>query len=275
MSESSTSTHNNQASSQSRIALSSRGRFALITVINVLCFMVLWELVARYSGISKLFLPPLSSIFADIPKMNAEGILLPNLWVSLKNFAIGLAFGIAVGVPLGFASGSIRLFDRLISPYLWALYSMPRIILIPLVFLWVGINNNARIAIVVISVIPQMAVVIMEGVKTTSGTLIRVGRSFGSSRWGLIRHIVLPSSLPYIGTALRLGMLRGLVGLFVGELFITANGIGSIIGYARSRFDTARVFAVLLIFVGFSVACLVLTRILESRMSQWRTLPNL
>ena len=182
-----------------------------------------------------------------------------------------MAIGLFFGIPMGFATGGIKVLDRIFGPYLWTLYSLPRIILIPIIFLWVGINNNARLAIVIISVIPQVAVVVMDGVKTTSYHLVQVGRAFGANRWQLLTNIMLPSSIPFIGTGIRLGLLRGLIGLFVGEMFITSDGIGWIIGYARSKFDMDRVFAVLLIFIGFSVACLALTRFLENRMSLWQT----
>ena len=256
--------------SNARRSLSERQRFILITIVNVACFFALWELIARYSGIPSIFLPRFSSILADIPKMTAEGILLPNLWVSFKNFVIGMAIGTLIGVPIGFGTGAVKVLDRTISPYLWAFYSMPRIILVPLVFLWVGINNNARLVIVIISVIPQVAVVIMDGVKTTSFSLMQVGKSFGANRWKSLTQVMLPSSIPFIGTGIRLGLLRGLIGLFVGEMFITSDGIGSIIGYARAKFDMDRVFAVLLIFVVFSVLCLAITRVWEGRASQWR-----
>jgi NitT/TauT family transport system permease protein len=160
--------------------------------------------------------------------------------------------------------------DRIFSPYLWAFYSTPRIILVPLIFLWLGINNNARLAIVIVSVIPQFAVVVMEGVKTTDATLLRAARSFGASRWDLFAKVIVPATTPFIGTGIRLAMLRALIGLYIGELFITADGLGSIISFARVRFDTARVFAVLLLFVLFAVAGLAVTRYLETRLTSWR-----
>ncbi|OGR90271.1 MAG: hypothetical protein A2V88_08570 [Elusimicrobia bacterium RBG_16_66_12] len=244
--------------------------FALITVVNVAVFVIVWELVATYSGIPKLFLPKISAIASDIPQMNAEGILLLNLWFSVKNFFIGLAVGVVIGLPLAYAIGSIKFLDRVLSPYLWALYSIPRIILLPLVLLWVGINNNARLAIVAISVLPSLAVVVMDGVKTTDATMLRAARIFGASRWQQFLHVIVPSTIPFIGTGLRMGMLRGLIGLYIGELFITQNGIGSIIAYASVRFRTARVFAVLLLFVLFAVSNLAVTRAIETRLTRWR-----
>jgi NitT/TauT family transport system permease protein len=251
-------------------ALSGRLRFALITVLNLTVFCIVWELFATYSGIPRIFLPKFSAVVAEVPQMIAEGLLLPNVWVSLKNFVVGMAVGLAIGLPLAYAIGGIKLLDRIFSPYLWAFYSTPRIILVPLIFLWLGINNNARLAIVIVSVIPQFAVVVMEGVKTTDATLLRAARSFGAGRWDLFTKVIVPSTSPFIGTGIRLAMLRALIGLYIGELFITADGLGSIISFARVRFDTARVFAVLLLFVLFAVAGLAATRYLETKLTSWR-----
>ncbi len=247
-----------------------RGRFALITIINLLVFFTIWELFAIYSGIPRIFLPRFSAILAELPEMAAEGILWPNIWVSLKNFVIGMVVGIAVGLPLAYAVGGIKVLDRILSPYIWALYSVPRIILVPIIFLWLGINNNSRLAIVILSVIPQFLVVVMEGVKTTDRTLLSAARSFGANRWQLFTKVIVPSTTPFIGTGIRLAMLRGFIGLYIGELFITLNGLGSIIAQAKVIFDTARVFAVLLIFVLMAVFGLAMTRILEKKLTTWR-----
>ncbi len=245
-------------------------RFTVVTVLNLLAFFIVWELFAIYSGIPRIFLPRFSAILAEFPEMLREGLLLPNLWVSVNNFVIGMVVGLVIGLPLAYAVGGIKVMDKVLGPYLWAFYSMPRIILVPLVFLWLGINNNTRIMIVIISVIPQFAVVVMEGVKTTDNTLLRAARSFGANKWQLFRKIIVPSTIPFIGTGIRLALLRGLIGLYIGELFISANGLGSIIALAKVRFDTARVFAVLLIFVLLGVLGLALTRYLETQLTKWR-----
>jgi NitT/TauT family transport system permease protein len=80
----------------------------------------------------------------------------------------------------------------------------------------------------------------------------------------------VPATTPFIGTGIRLALLRGLIGLYIGELFISANGLGSIIAQAKVRFDTSRVFAVLFIFVLMGIVGLALTRYLEAKLTTWR-----
>lgn len=253
-----------------RFSLPRGQKLVLITLFNVTAFFICWELLAIYGGIPRIFLPKFSAVLGEIPEMLREGVLLENLWVSVKNFAIGSAIGIAIGLPMAYAIGGFKVLDRIVSPYLWALYSTPRIILVPLIFLWFGITNDARLAMIVISVIPSFVVVVMEGVKTTDAALLRAARAFGANRWQLFTKVIVPATIPFIGTGLRMGLMRALIGLYIGELFITANGIGSIIAHARVRFDTARVFAVLLIFIVFAVFCLAGTRYLETRLTTWR-----
>jgi NitT/TauT family transport system permease protein len=113
----------------------------------------------------------------------------------------------------------------------------------------------------------------MEGVKTVENSLLNAARSFSASRIALFRTVVFPSTVPFIATGVRMGVSRGLIGLFIGELFTTANGIGYILTLATKTFNTARTFGILLIFVLFCVAMVGLSQLLERRVSQWRGQP--
>jgi ABC-type nitrate/sulfonate/bicarbonate transport system permease component len=258
-----------------RIAPVGRRRFsgkqkAAITVVSLLLAAAIWELVATYGDIPRLLLPKFSAVLAAIPRMHEQGILLPNLWISLQNYLIGMVVSIVLAIPLGLAVGGFKVLDRILSPYVWAVYTTPRIILMPLILLWVGINDTARILLVVVSAVPAIMVVVMEGVKTVDTSLLRAARSFGADRWRLFTRVVFPSTIPFIGTAVRMGVSRGLIGLFIGELFTGADGLGYIIADASKRFVSARTYAILLIFVGFSMAMVAASQWLESKASAWR-----
>jgi ABC-type nitrate/sulfonate/bicarbonate transport system permease component len=242
----------------------------LITVLNLALAVLAWQLVATYTDIPRLFLPSASEVVAEIPQMHERGILLGNLWISLQNYLIGMVVSIVLAIPLGMAIGGFKLLDRIFSPYVWAVYTTPRIILMPLILLWVGINDTARILLIVVSAVPAILVVVMEGVKTVDTSLLRAARSFGADRWRLFTRVVFPSTIPFIGTAVRMGVSRGLIGLFIGELFTAANGLGFIIAEASKTFDSARTYAMLLIFVGFSMAMVAASQWLESKASAWR-----
>jgi NitT/TauT family transport system permease protein len=242
----------------------------LIGVINLGVFFTVWQIAATYTDIPKLFLPSVSEVWDALLKMNDEGILWGNLGISLWIYVIGMVISIIIAVPLGLFVGGVKVVDRVFSPYIWAVYTTPRLILMPLVVLWVGINDTARVVIIVLSAVPATLVVVMEGVKTVDNSLLRAARSFGASRSRLFRSVVMPATVPFIATGIRMGVSRGLIGLFIGELFTAATGIGYIIALSSKTFNSAQTYAMLLIFVLFCVAMVGLTQLLERKVSVWR-----
>lgn len=248
-----------------------RRQKVVVTVLNLALFCLAWEVVTRVMDLPSLLVPRFSDVVAELPVMIEEGVLWGNAAVSLKMYGIGMAISIVVAIPMGIFVGGVKLVDRVLGPYIWALYTLPRLILMPFVLLWVGINDSARVTLIVLSAVPAILVVVMEGVKTTDAGLLRTARSFGARRRDTVRHVVLPSMVPSIATGVRMGVSRGLLGLFIGELFTATAGIGYIMVTASRQFDSARVYLVLFLFVGFSVALVGLTQWLESRASRWRT----
>lgn len=254
---------------RTRRAFTRRQRI-LISILNLATFFVLWELAARYTAIPALFLPAFTDVLGQIGAMHREGILLDNLWFSLRAYLIGLTISLAIAVPGGLLIGGIKALDKVLNPYIWALYTLPRIILMPLVLLWVGINETATIVLIILSAAPATIVFVMDGVKTVDNSLLRAARSFGADRRRLFTAVVMPATLPFIATGIRMGVARGLLGLFIGEIFTGASGIGFILALAAKSFNTARTFAMLLIFVLFSILMVGLTQALERRASVWR-----
>ena len=252
-----------------------RTQRVIVTVVNLALFFALWQLAPTLFDIPTLFFPTLAAVIAEIPEMHSEGILISNVATSLRVYLTGMAFAVAVSIPLGLLLGGNKVLDRILSPYLWVIYTTPLIILMPLILLWVGINDTARVLLVFISAIPAIIVVVMEGVKTVDNSLLKAARSFGADKRRLFTHVIFPSTVPFIGTGVKMGVSRGLIGLFVGELFTSATGIGYIIELASKVFNNARVYAMLLIFITFSVSMVGLSQYVENRLSSWRTTPNL
>jgi taurine transport system permease protein len=248
----------------------SRKQRWLLGTLNLTIFFILWQLAATYTDIPKLFLPSVTEVWAELVEMHTEGILWGNLWISLWIYIVGMVISIVIAVPLGLFIGGVKIVDKIASPYIWAIYTTPRLILMPLVLLWVGINDTARIVIIVLSAVPATLVVVMEGVKTVDNSLLKAARSFGAGRTRLFTSVVMPSTVPFIATGIRMGVSRGLIGLFIGELFTAATGIGYIIALSSKTFNSAQTYAMLFIFVFFCVAMVGLTQLLERKVSVWR-----
>lgn len=254
---------------RSRRIFTRKQRF-LFSGLNLLAFFLVWQAVATYGNVPTLFLPSATDVFSALVEMHEEGILWGNLGISLSIYLFGMAISMAIAIPAGLLIGGIPVLDKALSTYVWAIYTMPRIVLMPILLLWVGINDAARIWIIVLSAVPATLVVIMEGVKTVDNSLLVAGRSFGASKAQLFIKIVVPSTVPFIATGVRMGVSRGLLGLFIGEIFTGLNGIGYIITLAQKTFDTAQMFAMLLVFVLFCVAMVSATQLLERKVMEGR-----
>jgi ABC-type nitrate/sulfonate/bicarbonate transport system permease component len=251
----------------------SRKQRWIIGVLNLATFFIVWQVAATVSDVPPLFLPSVADVVRELREMHQEGILWGNLWTSFAVYVVGMVISLAIAIPMGLTIGGIRILDKILSPYVWAVYTTPRLILMPLVLLWVGINDTARVVIIVLSAVPATLVVVMEGVKTVENSLLNAARSFSAGRIALFRTVVFPSTVPFIATGVRMGVSRGLIGLFIGELFTAATGIGYILTLATKTFNSARTFGILLIFILFCVAMVGLSQLLERRVSQWRGQP--
>jgi NitT/TauT family transport system permease protein len=251
-----------------------RKQRVIVTIVNLTLFCLFWEFGVTLLDIKPIILPKFSDVMAEIPAMNQEGILFENIFISLRVYLLGMLLSMLLSIPLGLLLGGVKILDRIVSPYLWAIYTTPLIILMPLILLWVGLNLTARVLLVFISAVPAIVVVVMEGVKTVDPSLLRAAKSFGANRATLFRKIILPSTIPFIATGVKMGVSRGLIGLFVGELFAGNNGIGFIIDDAAKIFDQARVYAMLVMFVLFSIVVVGVAQYGEKKLSRWRSQPS-
>jgi NitT/TauT family transport system permease protein len=199
-----------------------------------------------------------------------EGVLAKDIRVSGTEFLIGYSLAILVGVLFGIAMGWYRDIAAALQPFVSALYSTPRIALLPLFIIWLGIGIWSKVAVVFLVAMFQILINTEAGVRAADESLIRTARSFGANDWQIFSTIVVPGALPFLIAGLRLGLGQALVGIVVGELYAATAGIGYEIAVAGETFQTDRVFvgiAILALAAIFLMWCL---RRLELRFERWR-----
>jgi ABC-type nitrate/sulfonate/bicarbonate transport system permease component len=237
----------------------------------VVLFLTVWELVGNVLGmINPMFMSAPSLIFKAAVQMFSSGEIYNDLYVSGLEFAWGYFLSVAVGVPFGIACGWYKKFAYIFDPFINAMNATPRVALLPLVIIWLGIGILSKVGIIFLGAVFPILINARDGVKTTPYNLLTAARSFGASEWQIFKSVVLPSTLPFILTGLRLGVGRALIGVMVGELYAATAGIGFMITVAGATFQTDKVFVGVLIFaISGMIAMELLTR-LESRFDKWR-----
>jgi ABC-type nitrate/sulfonate/bicarbonate transport system permease component len=249
-------------------------RNTVITIVNLSIFFSIWELIARTEMINPLFFPRISDTFSTMYEGFIDGTIGPQLWHSISNLLIGLAISAAIGIPVGLFMGASRTADLILSPYVWAMTSLPRVALVPLLILILGFGNEMQLTIIVLSAVFPIMVNCMAGVKTVDPSLLRAGRVFGTNRVQMYSKVILPFTLPFVISGINQGIARGLVGMLIGELLGGGgNGLGFLLDRAGDRFDSAMLYAVLIILAVMSVALIQVMRWLERRVAPWRDVP--
>ena len=250
-------------------------RSTAITVVNLSLFFLLWELVARADVINPLFFPKATDVFSALYNGFADGTILPQLAHSLSNLLIGLVIAAAIGIPVGLLMGASRVADLILSPYVWAMTSLPRVALVPLLILILGFGNAMQLTIIVLSAVFPIMVNCMAGVKTVDPSLLRAGRVFGADRIQMYSKVILPFTLPFVIAGVNQGIARGLVGMLIGELLGGGgNGLGFLLDRASQQFDSATLYGVLILLAVMAVGLVQAMRVVERRAAPWRSIPN-
>jgi NitT/TauT family transport system permease protein len=247
-------------------------------------FFCLWELFARSGAVSPLFLPSASSMFAALweglttsapPGAVISGSIRDHLMYSLTNLGAGLLIACVVGIPAGLLMGGNKYIERSLSPYVWALASLPRIALVPLFILFLGFTVKMQITIIVLSAVFPIMINAWAGVKTTEKSLLSAAKVFGASRRELYTKVVFPYTLPFIIAGVQQGIGRGLIGVIIAEIFGGSRGLGYLITRAADTFNSSLMYAVLLLLVIVSLSLIQFTRWLEAYVAPWRHMNQL
>ena len=247
--------------------------------VAVILFLSLWEFMGGalsvYNPIPVLRVNPM---FMSAPSLIAKagfdlfssGEIYNDLYGSGIEFFWGYVLSVAVAIPFGIGVGWYKKLSYLFDPFINAMNATPRVALLPLIIIWLGIGIPSKVGIIFLGAVFPMLINARDGVKTTPQNLLNAARSFGASEWQIFKSVVFPSTVPFILTGLRLGVGRALVGVLVGELYAATAGIGFMITVAGATFQTDKVFVGILVF---AITGVILTAVLdrsERRFDKWR-----
>jgi NitT/TauT family transport system permease protein len=234
-------------------------------------FLIVWELVGNvFQWINPMFMSSPSLIFKAGYQMFASGEIYHDLYVSGVEFLGGYFLAVAVAIPFGIMVGWYKRMSYIFDPFINAMNATPRVALLPLVIIWLGIGILSKIGIIFLGAVFSILINTRDGVKTTPVALLNAARSFGASEWMVFKSVVFPSTIPFILTGLRLAVGRALVGVLVGELYAATAGIGFMITVAGATFQTDKVFVGVLIFALSGMIGMELLTKLERRFDRWR-----
>lgn len=264
-----------------------RYRFAIITVINLTVFFLIWQWFATSGRVNPLVFPAFTDVLSSLKigwlgggnlegfnnRMLADFVIVQNFWETLKIYSVAMVIAIGVGIPIGLLMGGSKWVDAIMSPYVWTLSSLPRIAIYPILLLFLDIGTQVKYAIILSTAIFPVIINTWAGVKTTEQSLINAAKVFGAKKRQIYRKVVLPYTLPFVVSGVQLSLSRGLIGVVLAEFLSGATklgGIGWLVFRSAAAFNAPLTYASLLSLAVFALILVQGTRSMEARIAPWR-----
>ena len=230
---------------------------------SLLVWCVIWEIVGQLDLM--LMVPP----FSEVLRAAVELVQTPS-WQSatvttLRAFAIGMALSILVGIPLGILMGRVKLADELLGMWVSIFSSAPLSALVPVLMILFGFGERTIIAAVFLFAIWIIVLDTRAGVRHMSPSLIEMARSYGATRRAMYFKIILWAALPEILAGIRLGLIRGVKGVVIGQLLVAIVGYGALFETFSRNFRMAEFWALTIILFAFAIVVSELIERVEAK----------
>ena len=238
--------------------------------IALLVLIVLWQLAGSIGLVNPLFLPTPLAICRAIYQLAISGALWHHLSWSLMRIGVGWMLGTVAGVAVGFAIGLFTVARSVGITFISALFPIPKIALLPLLILWLGIGEEPKIATIALGVFFSTAISVYSGVDAVPRNLIRMAQSFNVPFSTIVRRVIWPGALPSILAGFRITASVALLLVVSAEMIGAEYGIGAFVLQAGNLMQTDQLLAGVVILSLFGLAVGKLISLLESRLLHWR-----
>lgn len=212
-----------------------------LVVASLLVPLLLWALLSYTGLISPIFLPTPTAVLQAGKNMFLEDNLLLDILVSCGRVLAGFLAAAAVGIPVGIAMGTFPSMESLFSPFVGPVRYLPVAAFIPLIILWAGLGEEAKILIIFLGIVFYNAIMIADAVKFIPSELLNVAYTLGANRRAVLFRVILPAVFPNILDALRVNVAGAWNFLVVSELIAAENGLGFKIVQAQRFLQTDKV----------------------------------
>ncbi|MEW1863342.1 ABC transporter permease [Streptomyces sp. NBC_00669] len=243
-------------------------------LLVLVLFLGLWEWFSR-TGVIDAFNFSMPSQVGDqirtwVLHGTAQGSLGEQIWTTLQEALYGWAIGVAAGVLLGVALGRVRILAEVFGPYVKVLNAMPRIVLAPIFLIWFGLGPASKIASAVVLVFFPVFFNAFQGAREVDRNLVANARILGASNRQVTFQVVIPSATSWIFTSLHVSFGFALIGAIVGEYIGATKGLGLMVSTAQGTFNSAGVYAAMVILAVVALIAEGLLTFLEKRLFRWK-----
>jgi NitT/TauT family transport system permease protein len=258
---------------RSTVRLRQRRRTYLVHVLQVLLLVaviVLWQVLSDAKILDPFFYSKPSAIISQIRTWNDQGLLWPSFGATLEETALSFALGSVGGIILGFVLARADLLGRVLRPYLSIFNAMPRIVFGPIFIIILGLGIASKVALGISIVMIPVFFNTFEGIRQVDPVYLANARMLGASRLGITRRVLAPSAMVWILSSLELSVGFAISGAVIGEYLGSNEGIGYLVSNSQGTFNTAGVYAGIILLGVIVVVILPLVGLLSRWLLRWQ-----
>jgi sulfonate transport system permease protein len=251
-------------------SLRRRLRWPLGIYTTPVAVLVLWQVLSNAGLISQTYAPAPTTIVRSAVSLWQQGVLGPDLEVSLRRAGLGLAIGLTVGIVAGVLGGLLRSGEYVFNGLVQVLNTIPLLAVLPLMIVWFGIGEVTKVLLVSFGAGVPMYLNLFAAIRGVDQGLIEMAKTTGAGRWRLVTRVLVPGALPGFLVGLRFSLAYSILGLVAAETVNADAGIGFLITQAQTYLQTDQVFVGLAIYSILGLASDQFVRILERVLLRWR-----
>jgi len=247
-----------------------RLRWPLGIYTTPVAILILWEVLAEVGVLGPTYAPAPTAIARTAVDLWRQGVLGPDLAISMRRAAIGFALGLSIGILTGVIGGLLTSGENLFNGIVQIFNTIPILAILPVMIVWFGINELPKVLIIAFGAFVPMYLNLFAAIRGIDQRLVEMARTTGAGRWRLVSRVIFPGAMPGFLVGLRFSLAYSILGLVAAETVNANSGIGFLITNGQTYLQTNQVFVGLVIYSILGLLADQFVRLLQRLLLQWR-----
>lgn len=246
------------------------GEYAL----SVGVFIAIWWIYVAVKHVPAYILPSPPKVWNSLEKMFVKGTVYPHLWTTTYEVILGFVIGAFLGIVLGYIFIKVDALKTMLMPYLIFLQTAPKIALVPLFVIWFGIGLVSKVVLIISMVLFPVLSGMMLGLESIPPDVRNLMKILKASKWQIFSQVEMLYSLPALFASMKVGIVQAVIGAIVAEWMSGKQGLGYILTYASSTYDTPMLLAGIIVTIILGIATYQVISVLEDKFLYWHESKN-
>lgn len=246
------------------------GEYAL----SVGVFIAIWWIYVAVKHVPAYILPSPPKVWNSLEKMFVKGTVYPHLWTTTYEVILGFVIGAFLGIVLGYIFIKVDALKTMLMPYLIFLQTAPKIALVPLFVIWFGIGLVSKVVLIISMVLFPVLSGMMLGLESIPPDVRNLMKILKASKWQIFSQVEMQYSLPALFASMKVGIVQAVIGAIVAEWMSGKQGLGYILTYASSTYDTPMLLAGIIVTIILGIATYQVISVLEDKFLYWHESKN-